>query len=249
MFERFSRWLRAVFGGVMDRAEDPVLLLDQVVADMRKAEIEGKRQVAKAMADENRLFSQTKKAWDDAAAWHERARTAVKAGNDALAKEALLRHKQATAIAQQFEAQAHKAQDDVRNLQDGLRAMSAKIQEASAQRGILKARAKRAEARKFIEETRAGLRTNSAFAAFERLEEKVAVAEAEAEAMASMAESTTGDGLAQKFTDMEAAAFADEALAALKSELGMPVAALPARAVIDADFEQSEREYASVKAR
>jgi phage shock protein A len=251
MWSRIKRIFAAVFGGLLDSAEDPVLLLDQVVSDMRKAEIEGKRQVAAAMASETRLSHQTSKATGEATTWLDRAKTAVRQGDDALAKEALVRHRQCATIAQQYADQAAKASADVRNLQEGLRAMSTKIEEASAKRGILKARAKRAEARKFIEETRAGLRTNSAFVAFERLEEKVELAEAEAEAMASMVEGDTGSGLAQRFRDMETTAFTDAALAALKQDLGMGSLGLPSttRTVIDAEFEQTEREFASLKER
>ena len=35
MWERVKRLFRSIFGGIIDRAEDPELILQQVIRDMR----------------------------------------------------------------------------------------------------------------------------------------------------------------------------------------------------------------------
>ena len=66
-------------------------MLNQIVTDMQIPLVEAKKQVAVSIADEKRL----KKQWDEqidlSAEWERKAMLAVRAGDDALAKEALAR--------------------------------------------------------------------------------------------------------------------------------------------------------------
>jgi phage shock protein A len=113
-----------------------------------------------------------------------------------------------------------------------LRALNSKIEEAKRKKGLLIARKKRAEAQRSIQETMSGLRTTSAFDAFDRMSSKIEQMEAEAEAGAELAEQYSGDVLAQKFQQLEASAGADEDLLELKRKMGVvPPAPPPAQAV------------------
>ena len=98
---------------------------------------------------------------------------AVHAGDDALAKEALVRQKEHEDLTAQFEQQWHLQKDAVDKLKDQLRTLNNKIEEAKRKKNILVARAKRAEAQKTIQATMAGLSDTSAFETFDRMAEKV----------------------------------------------------------------------------
>jgi phage shock protein A len=66
-----------------------------------------------------------------------------------------------------------------------------------------------------------GLRNASAFEAFDRMAGKIERMEAEAEATTELAEESTGDVLAHKFSELEATAGAEQDLEALKRKMGL----------------------------
>src|SRR4030095_16267431 len=124
---------------------------------------------------------------------------AVRAGDDALAKEALARKKEHDTLRASYQDQWQKQKASVEQLKLALRALNAKIEEAKRKKNLLIARKKRAEAQKAIQETMHGLRNASAFEACDQMSHRIEQLEAEAEAGAELAEEYTGDVLAHKF--------------------------------------------------
>jgi phage shock protein A len=228
LFQRLGTLIKSNINDLISKAEDPEKMLSQVLVDMKNQLVEAKKQVAVAIGDEKRL----KKQWDDqvqqAKEWERKAMMAVHAGDDALAKEALVRQKEHEDLTAQFEQQWHLQKDAVEKLKDQLRTLNNKIEEAKRKKNILVARAKRAEAQKTIQATMAGLSDTSAFDTFDRMAEKVDAIEAEAEAGAELSGELSGDTLAQRFKQLESSGSvsADAQLQALKAKMGM--AALPA---------------------
>src|ERR1041385_1858153 len=91
IFDRLSTLIRSNINDLINRAENPEKMLNQLVLDMRSQLAKAKQQVAAAIADEKRLQAQAeqeKKLADD---WEKRAMLAVQEGRDDLAKQALLR--------------------------------------------------------------------------------------------------------------------------------------------------------------
>jgi len=228
IFSRLGTLLKSNVNDLISKAEDPEKMLSQVLVDMKNQLVEAKKQVAVAIGDEKRL----KKQWDDQIAlskdWEKKAMAAVHAGDDELAKEALVRQKEHEELLHQFEQQWHLQKDAVDKLKDQLRHLNSKIEEAKRKKNILVARAKRAEAQKTIQQTMAGLSDTSAFDTFDRMAEKVDQIEAEAEASTELAGELTGDTLESRFKKLNApqSTGADMALAQLKAKMG--VGALPA---------------------
>jgi phage shock protein A len=210
-------------------------MLNQVVIDMANQLIEAKKQVAVSIADEKRLAKQAEQEAANAAEWERRAMLAVKAGDDALAKEALARKKEHDALATTLKDQWQKQKNAVEQLKTALRMLNNKIEEAKRKKNVLIARKKRAEAQRAIQETMSGMNNVSAFETFDRMSAKIDEIEAQAEASSEIAEQYTGDTLAEKFGKLEQTTGADDELLALKQKMGVappPVAkpvAPPAR--------------------
>src|SRR5262252_1073853 len=227
IFQRLGTLIKSNINDLISKAEDPEKMLSQVLVDMKNQLVEAKKQVAVAIGDEKRL----KKQWDDQVAlgkeWERKAMMAVHAGDDTLAKEALLRQKEHDDLSAQFEQQWHMQKDAVDKLKDQLRTLNNKIEEAKRKKNILVARAKRAEAQKTIQQTMAGISDTSAFDTFDRMAEKVDAIEAEAEAGAELAGEMTGDTLAHRFKKLESGSGVDMQLQALKAKMGV-AGALPA---------------------
>ena len=174
-------------------------MLEQIVLDMNQQLIEAKTQVAASIAEEKKLQRQAEVEANNVTEWERKATLAVRAGNDELAKEALLRKKEHDSLAQQFQQQWLKQKQGVDQLKLALKALNSKIEEAKRKKILLIARKKRAEAQKAIQETMSGLSSNSAFESFDRMASKIEHMEAVAEASAELSEQMTGDTLANKF--------------------------------------------------
>jgi phage shock protein A len=221
IFARLATLIKSNLNDLISRSEDPEKMLNQVVVDMANQLIEAKKQVAVSIADEKRLAKQAEQEAANAAEWERRAMLGIKAGDDALAKEALNRKKEHDALATSYKDQWQKQKHAVEQLKTALRLLNNKIEEAKRKKNILIARKKRAEAQKAIQETMSGLNNASAFETFDRMATKIDQMEAEAEAAGELAEEYSGDTLAHKFGQLEATVQADDDLLALKRKMGV----------------------------
>src|SRR5512141_798544 len=91
IFSRISTLFKSNVNDLISKAEDPEKMLNQVVLDMQNQLVEAKKQVAVSIADQKRLEKQRDEQGDLAQEWERKAMLAVKAGDDALAREALKR--------------------------------------------------------------------------------------------------------------------------------------------------------------
>jgi phage shock protein A len=221
IFARIARLIKANLNALISGAEDPEKILTQLLEDMAKQLMEAKKHVAVAIADEKRLQKQLAAEREKAVEWERRAMLAVRANNDALAKEALARKQEISALAEQYQVQWQKQKTSVEQLKLALRALNAKIEEAKRKKSLLVSRQKRAEAQAKIQETMSGLKNASAFEAFDQMAAKVDQIEAQAEAQVELAEEYSGDVLLQRFGELESTAGADDELVALKRKMGL----------------------------
>jgi phage shock protein A len=247
-FDRLSRLLRANLNDLVSKAEDPVKILDQAVSDMQDDLVKLRQAVAMAIASQKRLKNQAEQAESQSRTWYERAELALKKNEDELAREALTRRKtfQETATSLGTQVQAQSAQ--VETLKKSLVALEGKIAEARTKKDMLKARAQAAQAQQQLQSTVGSMGTNSAMAAFERMEDKVQSLEASSQAAAELA----GADLDSKFAALEGGNDVDDELAALRKQVegGADAAALPAAdsevkpvkvEEVDADLEELRR--------
>ena len=230
IWKRISTLLKSNINAMISKAEDPEKILNQLIIDMRQQFIEARKQVAVSIADEKRLKRQYEKELANSREWEKKAMTAVKAGRDDLARQALARKSEYDQLHQQFQEQWMMQKQAVDQLRDALQRLNQKIQEAARKKNLIIARQKRAEAQKKIQETMSGLDDNGAFDTFARMEEKVDRMEAEAQAGLELA-GAMGDNLDAEFRALESSDVAqDDALASLKAKMGVapPPQAAPA---------------------
>jgi len=245
IFSRLGSLLKSNLNDLISKAEDPEKMLNQIVIDMQNQLVEAKKQVAVSIADQKRLEKQRDEQAELSQEWEKKAMLAVRAGDDALAREALKRKAEHEAQLAEFTKQADLQKAAVDKLKEQLRGLNEKIEEAKRKKNILIARSKRAEAQKTIQATMSGLSDNSAFDTFDRMSQKVDQIEAEAEANTELGNELTGDSLAQKFKALESSnTGSDSALAELKAKMGLapapaPRAALPAKNELE-DFAPAE---------
>jgi phage shock protein A len=249
-FGRLATLIKSNLNDLISKSEDPEKMLNQVILDMNTQLVEAKKQVAVAIADEKRLKKQLDNEKSVADEWEKKAMMAIRAGDEALAKEALLRKKEHDSLAEQFRDQWEKQKTATDQLKTALRALNHKIEEAKRKKQVLIARQRRAQAMKSIQETMSGLSDTSAFETFDRMSQKIDQMEAEAEAAGELSEEYSGDVLKHKFAQLEATSGADADLLELKKKMGLvkeEAPAVSARVDAEAEEEISEEEMAELE--
>jgi len=224
LFSRLGTLIRSNINELINKAEDPEKMLNQVLVDMKAQLVEAKKQVAVAIADEKRIKKQYEQEAGKAAEWERKAMLAVKAGDDALARAALSRKQEHGEVAETLKQQWEAQKQSVEQLKGALRGLDNKIEEAKRKRNILVSRQKRAEAQRTINETLSNINSTSAFDTFERMSDRVTQIEAEAEATAEIGGALPEATLESQFKALEASSGVDDDLAALKSKMALQAA-------------------------
>lgn len=221
IFDRFKRVVKSNLNDMISKAENPEKMLNQLIVDMNEQLIESKKAVASAIADEKKLERLMNQQLTQGEEWERKARLALKAGKEDLAKEALLRKQEYDGLAVQYKDQWQAQHSSVEKLKQSLRGLQQKIEEAQRKKNLLIARAKRAEAQKRIQSTIGSMADNSAFAAFDKMASKVDRIEAEVDAMAELEDMTKNDDIESQFAALESSdASADILLEDLRQKMG-----------------------------
>lgn len=224
LFSRLGTLIRSNINELINKAEDPEKMLNQVLVDMKSQLVEAKKQVAVAIADEKRLKKQYQQEAAKAAEWERKAMLAIKAGDDNLAKAALGRKSEHDEVAETLKQQWEAQKQSVEQLKQALRGLDTKIEEAKRKRNILVSRQKRAEAQRTINETLSNINSTSAFDTFERMSDRVTQLEAEAEATAEIGGALPEASLESQFKALEASTGVEDDLARLKNKMALQAA-------------------------
>ncbi len=220
LFSRLGTLIRSNINELINKAEDPEKMLNQVLVDMKQQLVEAKKQVAVAIADEKRIKKQWEQEAAKAAEWEKKAMLAIRAGDDNLARAALARKAEHDEVANTLKEQWEAQKNSVEQLKGALRGLDSKIEEAKRKRNILVSRQKRAEAQRMINDTLQGINSTSAFDTFERMSDRVTQLEAEAEATSEMGGALAESSLESQFKALEASSV-DDQLDALKKKMAL----------------------------
>ena len=192
--------------------------LQQGIRDMEAELHKVIRSSADAMSNCNRLEVEYNKFVEQSKDWEDKAKKALKAGNEDLARKALAKKtecdQQATSLKTAVE-QGVVARDKLKNQVEELRR---KIDDSKRKASTLIARKNAANAQKKMAQVMSGLgKDNNAFASISRFEEAVNREEASAKAYESMSAGSDPD-LEKEFADLDVSS-TDTELARMKAEL------------------------------
>ncbi len=229
LLDRIGMVVKSNVNAMVTAAEDPEKILEQSIIDMQEDMVQLRQAVAQAMAALKRQEQQYNQSLTQASEWERRAMLALQKGDENLAREALNRKKShadtVAALKPSFEQQTAQ----VETLKKNLIALEGKISESKTKKEMLKARMQSAKASENLNNMLGKVNTSSAAATFERMEERVLMAEAKAGATAELGM----DNLESQFAQLESGSGVDDELAALKAK--MITASAPAPAIAPAD--------------
>ncbi|PRP91892.1 hypothetical protein ENSA5_52350 [Enhygromyxa salina] len=242
LFGRLGTLIRSNINELINRAEDPEKMLNQVLVDMKGQLVEAKKQVAVAIADEKRIKKQYEQELAKAQDWEKKAMLAVRAGNDDLARAALARKTEHDELAATLKEQWDAQKLSVEQLKDALRSLDSKIEEAKRKRNILVSRQKRAQAQATINKTLSQLNSTDSYdSTFARMDERVTQLEAEAEATAELG-ALPETTLESQFKALEAGSSVDTELEALKQKMALTTGGGERKAIGASDDDAPEPE-------
>ena len=203
---------------LIDAMQDPAKEIDQMVRDMEDSAREARTEVAQCMAEEKKLEKRIEGLSGEIKGWEDRATIAVRAGDDNLAREALLRKGEKENERRETQKALQEQQVYVEQLVVGLKALDARVNDVRLRQGSLREKARATKRGGSAVSTRTG-----AFDDFERMSSKIDAVEAEA----SLGDELSGRSAAsvdaeRKLKELSEKSSMDDALAELKKKLGGP---------------------------
>ncbi len=213
---RLSTLITSNVNDTIDSLQDPAKEIDQIVRDMEDSARQARVEVAECMAQGQLLSKKVAALSAESTTWEDHAVAAVKAGDDALAKEALKR--KADRDADRLETEKALLEHDVYvgQLKAGLTALDARVKDVKLRQGSLRQKARAAKTGGSALST-----GTTAFDDFDRMSGKIEAMEVGAN-LGDELSGNTPEAIAAdtKLRALSAKDASDDALAALKKKLG-----------------------------
>ena len=224
IFTRIGDILQANINDLIDKAEDPEKMVKQLIIEMDNQVDDATKALGQAMGSQKVAAMELADAKAAAADWNDKAKLALKAGNEALAKKALDAKVGVDQQVASLQANYDQITANVDALKQQVEQLKMKLDEARSRQQVLVARSRMADAAQKTAVTITSATTDAAFAKLDALERKIAEKEATAEAYGAM----TGMAAAEiiisdedEFAQLKHEAAVNDQLAALKAELGL----------------------------
>lgn len=222
ILSRFSEIMKSNINALLDKAEDPEKMADQMLRNTREQFAEVKSQTASVMADAAKADRDVAECQADVARYQKAAENALIAHNEGDAKK-LIAQKQKieeklTALKQTAEL-ANANADKMRQMYDKL---ANDIETLEARKDAIKAKAAAAKAQQAMNKLVSSMPdTNTSFEAFDRMEAKANKQLDAAMAEAQLNSQSTTDDLADKYADAGSGSSVDSELEEMKKRLGL----------------------------
>jgi phage shock protein A len=228
MWIRLKRLFRSIFGGIIEKAEDPELILQQLIRDMNDEVPKMRNNVAHVMATEKRLEREIQATQVSLNEIDNKIKAAIRTGHDDIAAtligEMQLK-KQSLETTKQNHEQAKAASVKAREFLDNY---LAQVRRKQAEAMQLISASRQAQMQERMAQTMSSFQLGDTSQTFDDMREKIANRSASAEAKAELA-STSLDARMQNVDRELANIEAQDMLLAYKQQMGLaPAAERPA---------------------
>ncbi|MCG3159987.1 MAG: hypothetical protein JMDDDDMK_01019 [Acidobacteria bacterium] len=228
MWNRLKRLFRSIFGGIIESAEDPELILQQLVRDMNDEVPKMRNNVAQVMATEKRLERDIQANQTKLTDLDNKIKAAIRTGHDDIATTLIAEMQlaqRALETSKQNHEQAKVASAKAREFLDNY---MAQIRRKTAEAMQLISANKQAQMQERMAQTMASFQLGDTSQTFDDMREKIANRSAAAEAKAELA-SASFDTRMQSIDKELANIEAQDMLLAYKQQMGLaPAAEKPA---------------------
>lgn len=222
ILSRFAEIMKSNINALLDKAEDPEKMVDQLLRNTREQFAQVKSQTAAVMADAAKANRDAAECQADVSRYTKAAENALISGNEGDAKKLIARKQQLeeklTALKQTADLADANA-DKMRQMYDKL---AADIEQLESRKDTIKAKTAAAKAQQSINKMVSGMPdTNASLEAFDRMEAKANKALDSAMAEAQLNQSSSSEDLADKYSSSGSNASVDSELEEMKKKLGL----------------------------
>ena len=209
---RMANVVRAEVNEVLNRIEDPKKMVRQMIWDMQAEVDDALAAVAHAIANERVLDRRLAQKREEAALWTRKAEAAVDAGEEELARKALVQKVAADEAIDALQKARAEAEVATQTLKDRAADLKAKLATARTQQGVLALRMRASRARRDVAMVDVQARSR-----YDEFVDEVTHDEVAAEVYAEMAASDDGQ-LKEEFDRLEQKQRVEAEIQALKEK-------------------------------
>jgi phage shock protein A len=229
LFQRAHDIVAAKANKALDAAEKPDEMLDLSYNQMLEQITRIRRALVDIAASRKQIELQETQLQHSVDHLNDQAKTALAAGREDLAREALSRKAAAQGQINELEPQRQQLAEEEEKLGHALAALQEKVNHFRTQKEVLKAQYTAASAMSSVNESAAGISTSigDSGAALERAQDKIATMQARAGALDELLQSGVledvgggGDDIQKELDEVTSSNDVDSELAALKAQLG-----------------------------
>ncbi|MCF6410358.1 PspA/IM30 family protein [Pseudalkalibacillus salsuginis] len=217
LFKRVKTIVNSELNSLIDKAEDPIKMVEQYLREMASDIQEAEKATAKIMAEEKLLKMKWEEAQSMVGKREEQAIHALQENNEDLAKRALEDKGRLQQEASQLEHLYIDASKTAADLKEKLAQMKSEYRDMEMKKATLKSRAQSAKARTNINRSMSMHNSEGTKKGFKRMEEKVLRFEAEAETSEDL--NVSSRTLDDELKEMEQKSSIDEELRLLKERM------------------------------
>ncbi len=217
---RFFNWIKALFNRMMNKLEDPDLMLEAARRDMQDTLRANKEKAVHAIAQRNNLAAMVEDLERKSTNLENQAVMAVKQGNRDLARQLLREKANYQNSLESLKVSLATAGQTVDVVKVAIRQQEEQVRRKTAEALAMKAQYKQAQIENSINKALEGFTTEAQFGTFEAAAERIREAKSEASARQElMAESIHGKVMQMEDKAVDYAA--EEELRRLEERLGM----------------------------
>lgn len=243
MLRRIFRYLRALIMGKLDQLEDPQVIIDESLREMRETQIKNRERAVQAITQKNNLQKLVDDEERAARNLEAKAALALQQGNRELAKSLLRQQAQHLKALEQMRVSLKQAEETSQAVKLAIQRDEERVRQKMAEALALKAHMKQAEIQIAINKALDGMQMDDATQSWDRAEERIRNMQSEAAARAEIASTSMANKLAT-LEDQQVDAESDRMLAELEAKLGLAGApASPSQPVsVDAAEDDVDRQ-------
>ena len=207
IFDRMGQVISSNVNALLDKAEDPRKSVEHAVSEMTEALRQAKQEIVEALGTQKRLGMKTEEIDKEIAKWEQRAELALKAHDEALAREALKQKKRLVAERDRSEAVQAEQRGIVLTMKREMERMETKLAELKARKTTIAQEITRGR-RAAADPTASAAPGGKAFEKFREMEDKIEQQRAQVGAYAEVEEALrdgrpTDADLEARFAELE----------------------------------------------
>jgi len=220
MLKRIFRYFRALIMGKLDQLEDPQVIIDESIREMRETQVKNRERAVQAITQKNNLQKLVDDEEKAARNLEAKATLALQQGNRELAKSLLHQKAQHDRTLEQMRVSLKQAEETSQAVKIAIQRDEERVRQKMAEALALKANMKQAEIQIAINKALDGMQMDDATQSWDRAEERIRSMQSEAAARAEIASTSIANKLAA-LEDQQVDAESDRMLAELEAKLGL----------------------------